>query len=251
MSGESVTIVTDTNTPSVTDPAKPARPESVPEKFWDSEKGVVRVDDLVKSYGELEKKVGAPKPAGEAPLKVEPAAATDDKKVANDLAAKGVDYARLQAELTKDGKLGDETYADLEKRGIPRAMVDDFIAARTEQASAARSYALDGIGEETFGQVVEWAKSNLPQADIDAFNRLVDGAKSKDDLRAAVSNLHARYEQANGHEPSLSNAPRNQPAGNVYRDIAEMQADMNDPRYHKSEAFREQVQAKLARSSIM
>lgn len=35
----------------------PARPENVPEKFWDPEKGAVRTDEVLKSYGDLEKKL--------------------------------------------------------------------------------------------------------------------------------------------------------------------------------------------------
>jgi hypothetical protein len=36
----------------------PTRPDHVPEKFWDSDKGAVRVDDLAKSYGEAQKLIG-------------------------------------------------------------------------------------------------------------------------------------------------------------------------------------------------
>jgi len=52
--------------------AKPERPAHVPEKFWDAETGQVRVDELVKSYTELE--------SGKAPTqKPDPAtAATED-----------------------------------------------------------------------------------------------------------------------------------------------------------------------------
>ncbi|MCP4394036.1 MAG: hypothetical protein GY804_07230 [Alphaproteobacteria bacterium] len=34
------------------------KPENVPEKFWDEEKGEIRIEELLKSYKELEKKVG-------------------------------------------------------------------------------------------------------------------------------------------------------------------------------------------------
>lgn len=38
------------------------RPDNIPEKFWDAEKGEVRVDELAKSYGELSTLLGKPKP---------------------------------------------------------------------------------------------------------------------------------------------------------------------------------------------
>jgi len=44
-----------------------SRPSEVPEKFWDAEAGVVRTDALLRSYVELEKRLGrsVPKPEGD------------------------------------------------------------------------------------------------------------------------------------------------------------------------------------------
>jgi hypothetical protein len=39
--------------------AKPPRPSGVPEKFWDAEAGCVRTDALLKSYLEIERKLGS------------------------------------------------------------------------------------------------------------------------------------------------------------------------------------------------
>lgn len=47
----------------VAPPDAPARPDSVPEKFWDPEAGQLRTDALLKSYLELERRLGA-EPAG-------------------------------------------------------------------------------------------------------------------------------------------------------------------------------------------
>lgn len=50
---------------------KAARPDHVPEKFWDAEKNSVRVDDVLKSYGELEKQLTKAKEKPKAPEKYE------------------------------------------------------------------------------------------------------------------------------------------------------------------------------------
>lgn len=42
--------------PPAGNPAAPTRPDHVPEKFWDAERGEVRVDAALKSYVELEKR---------------------------------------------------------------------------------------------------------------------------------------------------------------------------------------------------
>lgn len=44
-----------------------ARPVDVPEKFWDAEAGTVRVEALLRSYGELERKLGRSLPQPEGP----------------------------------------------------------------------------------------------------------------------------------------------------------------------------------------
>lgn len=48
-------------------PTKPSRPAEVPEKFWDAEAGTIRVDALLRSYLELERKLGRSLPQPEGP----------------------------------------------------------------------------------------------------------------------------------------------------------------------------------------
>lgn len=247
-----VTITQDTNTPAapVTLPSSTTRPDNVPEKFWDAEKGAIKTDEVLRSYTELERKIGgqkAPEATPETPAQTPPA----DEKVAEQLAQQGIDYAALQDEFVKNGSLSEETVKALSAKGVTKEMVDDFVAGKQAQASEVRSFALEGVGDKKFGEAVEWAKANLTPADIEAYNKLVNTAQSKDDARAAVANLMARYEQANGSEPSLLNIKGMSPAADVYKDLSQMQADMADPRYGVSEAFRSQVAAKLSRSSIM
>jgi hypothetical protein len=50
-----------------TPPPAPERPPEVPEKFWDPEVGAVRVDALVRSYVELERRLGRSLPQPEGP----------------------------------------------------------------------------------------------------------------------------------------------------------------------------------------
>lgn len=48
-------------------PEKPARPAEVPEKFWDPEAGAIRVEALLRSYLELERKLGRSLPQPDGP----------------------------------------------------------------------------------------------------------------------------------------------------------------------------------------
>lgn len=53
--------------PESTRPAAPERPPDVPEKFWDADVGAIRVDALLRSYVELERKLGRTLPQPEGP----------------------------------------------------------------------------------------------------------------------------------------------------------------------------------------
>lgn len=46
-----------------TESAQTMKPETLPEKFWDAETGEIRLDDLIKSYVALERKLSAAVPA--------------------------------------------------------------------------------------------------------------------------------------------------------------------------------------------
>ncbi|CLP71539.1 Uncharacterised protein [Mycobacterium tuberculosis] len=65
----------------------------------------------------------------------------------------------------------------------------------------------------------------------------------------AILGLKARYDAANGSEPTLlgGNAKASE---DVFRSTAELTAAMKDPRYKKDPAYREDVKQKLARSNI-
>ena len=49
------------------EPTTPSRPLDVPEKFWDPQAGAIRVDALLRSYLELERKLGRSLPQPEGP----------------------------------------------------------------------------------------------------------------------------------------------------------------------------------------
>ncbi len=53
--GEGIVVATD---PSA-EPTEQSRPDHVPDKFWDAEGGTIRTDALLKSYLELERRLGA------------------------------------------------------------------------------------------------------------------------------------------------------------------------------------------------
>ncbi|TIQ65459.1 MAG: hypothetical protein E5X41_14975 [Mesorhizobium sp.] len=246
-------------------PVQDARPAHIPEKFWDAETKSIRTEALLQSYGELEKKVGAPKEAAQAQ---ESAATegdkTDEEKAAeaaqddaDDKAAKaaveaaGIDMADLQARFDKDGKLSDDDYTKLEKAGFDKGTVDDFIEYRRSKADGyvAAAHAAAG-GAEELSKMTQWAAQGYDAAKVKVFN---DAINSGDKNRAeqAIKALKADYVKAKGSPAKLLNPANNGPvAGDVYESLAQMLADQAKPQYRSDPAFREAVKQKLARSSI-
>jgi|TARA_A100001035_G_scaffold73834_1_gene56579 hypothetical protein len=104
-------------------------------------------------------------------------------------------------------------------------------------------------GEQKYAQIVNWAKTNLPEDQITAFDEVVNTG-SVQAIQLAVSGLKAEYDNANGVEGRMvtGKAPNN--SGDVFRSQQELVAAMNDVRYDRDPAYRQDVIEKLDRSNL-
>ena len=104
-------------------------------------------------------------------------------------------------------------------------------------------------GEQKYAQIINWAKSNLSEQKITAFDEVVNTG-SVQAIQLAVSGLKAEYDNANGVEGRMvtGKAPTN--SGDVFRSQQELVAAMNDPRYDRDPAYRQDVIQKLDRSDL-
>jgi len=105
-------------------------------------------------------------------------------------------------------------------------------------------------GTEAFTAVQEWARTNLDQAELDAYNREVN---SGDYYRArnALQSLQYAYQDNVGSEPSLIGGKLSGNSSDVFRSSQEVMAAMNDPRYLQDTAYTQDVQDKLLRSDVL
>lgn len=230
-------------------------PEGVPAKFVNPDTGEVDVKALAASYAELERKLGQPKPAeqpnagetppaGDQPLKLEIPEGVDP--VSHVVTQAGLDANALAAKVTKDGKLDDADYAAIEKLGIPRALIDQHVALvkqaadTTASANEAKAVSMFG-GQQQAQQALEWASKNLPPDEVTRLNAKLAGPEWQD----AVEVIAAKWRSAS-REPTLARpgASGSQTVAG-YRSVAERTRDMQDPRYAKDPAFRDQVRQKM------
>ena len=104
-------------------------------------------------------------------------------------------------------------------------------------------------GDRAYANIVNWAKTNLPQDQINAFDEVVNTG-SVQAIQLAVSGLKAEYDNANGVEGRMvtgKTAPNN---GDVFRSQAELVRAMNDSRYDNDPAYRQDIIEKLDRSDL-
>ena len=225
--------------------------QGLPEKFKS-------VEDLAKSYSELEKKLGEQTPKQE---EVDPVSATTLKEeapkqensleIAEDAVENaGLNFDTLAQEYAEKGQLGEESYKALEQSGIPKAYVDQFIAGQKAIGEQQTTNVKTMVGgEEAYNEMASWASKNMSDGEKKAYNAAVNSA-DMDTVKLAVDGLRAKYQAANGTEPSLMQGKATPVAEQGFESWAEVTAAMADPRYSKDPAYQEAVKQKLANSEL-
>lgn len=229
----------------------PVRPDHVPEKFWNADTGAIDTAAWAKSYTELEQKQSQGKPAEAAVVAPADVAKTPEEvAAAAALAPTGLKMEDLSAEYQKAGGLSEDSYKKLSDAGIPKDMVDQYIAGQQAMANqvTAEAHAVAG-GKDEFAQMTKWAATGLTAGEIAAYDKAVTGG-TVDQVKFAVAGLKARYEAVNGKEPSLlGNTTNAGSAANGFASQAEMTAAIKDPRYQSDSAYRAQVATKIQNST--
>ena len=232
--------------------AETPRPEGLPEKFKS-------VEDMAKSYSELESKLGAqdksyenetsqPEPKQESKTESKP---EGDLEIAEKAVSDaGLNMETLQSEYNEKGQLDDKSYESLEKAGIPKSYVDAFING---QAALAKQQGDDVKavvgGEESYNKIASWAAENMTEGEKKAYNDTVNG-RDVESIKLAVAGLKAKFDMANGNEPNLVQAKATPTSGAQYESWAQVTEAMQDPRYAKDVAYQNAVKAKLANSKL-
>ena len=164
------------------------------------------------------------------------------------------DFSEYEEELLATGGLSEESYEALAKKGFPKEVVDVYLAGQKAIAEQFKQefYQVVG-GEANYKAMTEWAQVNLTEAEIQAFNDTLKG-DNPEIIKMATEALYFRYTKAKGNPPKgliQGSSPSVSTQGDAYQSIAELTADMSDPKYEKDPAFRRRVQERLAKSNIL
>ncbi len=102
-------------------------------------------------------------------------------------------------------------------------------------------------GDEGYTDMLEWANENLNAKEIEMFDAVM-GQGNPLAAFFAVRSLSYRYQDAQGYEGRMVTGKPAKANTNVYRSQQELVTAMNDPRYDKDPAYRQDVMQKLSRS---
>ena len=224
------------------------RPEWLPEKFKSPE-------DLSKAYSELEKQfTQSRQEAGKSEETANSAEVSSNETEAVAEAREavedaGLNFDAMQQEFADNGELSEQTYKDLEAKGIPKEMVDAYVDGQQAKADAYSNelYQFAG-GEEAYQEMSAWASENLSDSEIDAFNDAITSG-NQSQARLAIDGMLSRYRDNGGAEPTLVGGKASASV-DTYQSWAQVTKDMGTPEYKKDPAFRDAVQKKLSRSTL-
>jgi hypothetical protein len=220
------------------------RPQWLPEKFKSAE-------DMAQAYSELEKKLGQPKEeATEEPEQSEAEVENKEEQAEENVSEAYQTIAEASKEFFEnDGQLSEETYNALEKAGLPRDLVDSYAAGQQALLQSEEAQ-IKGVANGQYDAMAEWANENLPQEEIDAFDEAVTGGTVQQ-AKLAVQGLYARYQNATGSTPKLTQGSVSGVSTMPFKSMQELARAQSDPRYRSGDkAYHEEIDRRLAVSNI-
>jgi hypothetical protein len=196
--------------PDATEPSA-GRPPGIPEKFWDSASGEIRTDALIKSYVELERKLGG---QGTRDVPERPEDYAID--ISNEFVSVDADLNKALHEAGFSQKQAQLVYQLAADRLMP--MVGEIAALFEADGQVARL--VDHFGgedrwRETSRQLTTWGKKHLPDRVYDALSTTYEG-------------VLAMHRMMDGKEPELV---RNGGSPDAVTSEDDLRQLMRDPRY--------------------
>lgn len=206
------------------------RPEWLPEKFKSAE-------DLAKAYSELEKKQSVPEEPSQQQMRADAEASQGMEK--------------FYTEFQDKGELSDQSYEELSKMGLDKSLVDGYIAGQEAIANTEVQQIHNVVGgEENYSKVIEYAKTNLSEAEQNAFNDTLDNG-SIEQVKFAVQAVATRAGISAKEPQQMIDGDSVNISADAFESVAQITEAMNDPRYATDPAFRKKVEEKIARSTAL
>ena len=200
--------------------------------------------DLESAYLELQKKLGEGDEESEEEME-------DAEEIESNPAADMISAA--SQEFAESGELTPETRDALAEMDSAE-LLDAYMSLAQPPSPDLTDSDVSNLkasvgGEEAYNQITGWAAESLSDVELDAFNTTVDSG-SMAQIQMVMAGLQARYQAENGYEGTQlqGKAPSN--SRDTFRSQAEVVEAINDPRYDRDPAYRNDILMKLERSDV-
>ena len=210
-------------------------------KFKDAE-------ELEKAYIELQSKLGEPKSEDNEPTQ-ELETEKEPEKPDEDVDPSFLDrlWDEAQSEFT------DKTMEELSKMN-PADLAQMHLQYRSENRTGVSKQEANRLkeaagGESKYNDMLDWAKNNLEEAEINLYDSVMNTGNA-DACFFAIQSLKYRYDDASGVEGDMITGKAPSTKGDQFKSQAQVIEAMNDPRYETDPAFRKEVADKLERSDV-
>ena len=215
-------------------------------------------EELEEAYLNLQKKLGSQDEDDE----VEDTTLDNDDEYPEDV-ADGVNLITQASEeyFENDGAISEETMERFTEMSSSE-LVEAYMAIKERNpdldsggysedltdAEMSQVYNSAG-GEAEYNNLTQWAAQNLDEAKMDAFNDIIDKGNATS-IQIAVAGLRAEYENQEGYEGRMLTGKAAKSSGDIFRSQAEVVQAMNDPKYDRDPAYRQDIYDKLERSNL-
>ena len=206
--------------------------------------------DLEKAYIELQQKLGSGEQQSEPEQEAEPAEEADETITM---------FNSIDDELAQGGEISEESMAKLTAMDS-KDLVDAYLRyqntledAPVQEGRELNDQEVSAIynsvgGEQQYQQMTAWAAENLDADTVQAFDNVIESGNVAA-INLALRGLQSQYNDNVGYENNMIQGKPAQ-SGNGYRSQAEVVRAMNDPRYDRDPAYRQEVMDKLANSNL-
>ena len=200
--------------------------------------------DLESAYLELQKKLGEGDEESEGEME-------DAEEVESNPAADMISAA--SQEFAENGELTPETRDALAEMDSAE-LLDAYMSLAPPPSPDLSDSDVSNLkasvgGEESYNQITGWAAEALSEVELEAFNTTVDSG-SLAQIQMVMAGLQARYQAENGYEGTQLQGKAPSSSRDTFRSQAEVVAAINDPRYDRDPAYRNDILMKLERSDV-
>ena len=211
---------------------------------------------LEKAYIELQSKLGESKKE-KAEVKEEETEAKEEVKETKE--EEETDYSTFLDDLWEQSKGKEYSNEVLDKLNGMKAgdIAQLYLNYRSEKNSEPQDLTQEQAvelqksvgGEKQYTTMLQWASTNFDEAEISRYDKVMESG-NPDAAYFAVQALAARYNDGVGVEGKMLTGKPAKSAGDEFRSQAEVVRAMNDPRYEKDPAYRQDIYDKLERSNL-